>query len=349
MANSKRIVKKRLNELIDSRGEYQSTVPAWLGATPTVIETGKPGLLYARLASGQVVVVLNSMAPAIFDYPVVIAKRKRQKIWEVISVRQPFAITLGSMISSHHTQHEYPNPDTVWVRDSQFLPFLVLPNGYGITFHGGIIKQTDIHYSVDNQEIDLSAYQPAAGALWVLIEIIAGIVTVTLSAEVDGKELLSLSLVPAGTGYEVCAIRLYAGQTEITRDETPNNDIVDLRWGQGRAISNLDDLVDVDVPSPSDNDVLMYDLEADLWISADVSNLHGGHHEHAVTRWNATAGEDTFELPDIALFLEGVTINGLTEDMAVYELSATGTQVILDDVLPMDAIVTANYVLAAME
>jgi hypothetical protein len=218
------------------RSGGRKKISAWIGASVTQIETGIPGLLYARLNNGQVITIINSIAPAVFNYPVKIA-RNSSGAWEVVELRQAYSVPLP-LSNFHHGQHEYPGPDVVNVRDAQFLPFVVLPNsGFTVSIFGGIFKLGGVRYLLQNQTLDLSASQPAAGAIWVLIEVDStGALNVVAGTEVEGKELLTVDNIPDNSagGWDLCAIRLYAGQTSIQRDPRDNNtnDFVDLRFGR---------------------------------------------------------------------------------------------------------------------
>jgi hypothetical protein len=67
-----------------------------------------------------------------------------------------------------------------------------------------------------------------------------------------------------------------------------------------------------------------------------------------VARWSAPAGEDTFEFPDIVHEIQSIQVNGLMQDPLTYSLSSSGEQLILNDALPYEAIVTANYTIEAL-
>lgn len=245
----------------------------WIGISPTQIETGTPDLIWVRFSNNQAVKALNKLAPLVYNYPVKIARSDSSAIWEVTAIRQPYGETVLESLKNHHTQHEYPAADTVFVRDAQFTPLLVLPiTGFTINIYGGIVIQDNVYYAVANQTMDLSASQPADAAVWVLIEVVAGVLTATLSAEYDNKELLTVDLIPVGTGVRLCAIQLYAGQEAIQRSNIVN-DFVDLRWTQGGNgdVIYLDDLVDVNAPTPSDGQVLTWDNGTSKWIPVTPS------------------------------------------------------------------------------
>src|SRR5690349_12523903 len=98
-----------------------------------VVETGTPGLLWARLDNGKPIKVRVGIAncPSRFDLHVLVGRKRRQpKVWQVIDVQEDYDNPAGGgELTYHHHQHEFPSADTVWVYRDQFMPFLVLPNG----------------------------------------------------------------------------------------------------------------------------------------------------------------------------------------------------------------------------
>ena len=228
MTNTRKVRKQYKDSVREIAGRYERQA-GWIGLTASQIETGVPDLIYVRLVNGDAVKAVNKLAPLVYNFPVVIARNDSSANWEVVELRQAYNAPLSG-IKSHHGQHEYPQQDTVWVRDAQFLPLLVLPSsGMTVQIYGGVIKQNDVPVIVDNQTLSLSASVPSTGAKWALIEVVAGVVTVTLSETIDSKELLVPDNIPTGYGLPLCAIRLYAGQTKVSRDNSIN-DFVDLRW-----------------------------------------------------------------------------------------------------------------------
>jgi hypothetical protein len=299
-------VKRKLTEKIEKVSGFQNVVPGRIGATSTLIETGIPGLIYVRIeGSGQVVTAVNTVAPSEYNHPVLLARSKaNKKLWEVIASRQAYTVPVNRDLRYHHSQHEHPNPDTVWVKGDQFLPFLVTPDtGFVVKIFGGVVTLGGTRYLVGNQSLDLSSLQPAVGAVWVLIEVTsAGAIDTVTSTEYDNKELLTPDLIPLpGAGaWDICAVRLYGGQESLQRGVI--NDFVDLRFGKPGGsdivtIAFLDDIGDVNAPSPTDGQVLTWDAYAEEWVAADPS---GSFDIHALTEKTTIADEDEFPLADSA-------------------------------------------------
>lgn len=211
---------------------------ARIGKTKTVIQTAIPGVIYCRLSNGQVISAVNSIAPLIFDYPVTVGRNPKNQYWEVIEIRQPYAVPLQGGLVDHHETHEYPNRDTVFVHGEQFLPFDVLPdqdNAFHVNIYGGVVTINDTRYLIDNQTMDLSAYALSTGAKWLLLEInSSGELDVVLSADYGSKEALTPDLVPPPdeSAWDMCAIKFYAGQATLQRNPNGTDDFLDLRWGR---------------------------------------------------------------------------------------------------------------------
>lgn len=289
--NSKK-AKREITRKIRDVSNIQNPIPGRVGASRTVIETGIPGLLWVRIeGSGQPFAAVNTAGvPSEYNHPVILARsRIHNELWEIVASRQMYTVPVNGNIRYHHTQHEYPAQDTVWVHADQFLPLLALPlGGLSVRINGGVVKLGSTRFVVANQTLDLSAHQPTTGAVWVLIEVSsAGTINEVVSGEVGSKELLTVANIPAATAnaWELCAVRVYAGQEDIHRDHTALNDIIDLRFGRSGGGSSLveflDDLADVNAPSPTDLQVLTYDVYAGEWIaadptSADPADIHGG-------------------------------------------------------------------------
>ena len=68
----------------------------------------------------------------------------------------------------------------------------------------------------------------------------------------------------------------------------------------------------------------------------------------ATARWSASAGDDVFDFPDIVHEIQSVQVNGLGQDPLTYSLTGASNQLTLDDALPFDAVVTANYTIEAL-
>lgn len=239
MATRNRI-RKEFNKRLEKAGQYWiEKFPGRLGNYAGVVAVpGKQGLVYVRLeTSGQVVEAVNTLAPGIFDFPVFVGRDKSQpSVLKVSEIRWIYALgTIVNYIVFHHQQHEYPNPDTVWIMRDQFMPLLVLPaGGFNVKLFGDTVYQPSMTspLRIADVVLDLSTYINSTDANYVLIEFDAsGTINYVEGDHYDNLVLLRLSApipTPTEGSFPVCAIEFYAGQTEIRRDSTERN-IIDLR------------------------------------------------------------------------------------------------------------------------
>jgi hypothetical protein len=190
-------------------------------------------------------------------------------------------------LPNHHRTHEYPNHDVVWVDGAQIMPLNVLPleDGLSVRVYGSVVWNGTNWYFYQGEDVDLSSYKPANGALWLLLSIDPDgetqlvITTGTTQGSRGVLKDTDIPTTPVGN-IPVAAVMLYAGQVIISRDTRAGkrNDIVDMRWGNCPTVSAT--------PFPtggtegqvlakaSNND---YDVE---W--ADVSGGGGGTVQFAV-------------------------------------------------------------------
>ena len=201
---------------------------------------------------------------------------------QILGAREAGIDASNYFLPEHHETHEYPNHDTVWVNREMFLPLLVLPNG-GLTvkIYNQILWTSEEEFiRIVDQTFDLTLFQPTSGAIYALLSATSdGEVNLTEGSPVGGRAALGLAdIPPIPTGeFPICAIALYAGQSEIRRDIRPGkvNDIEDLRWcgfamvsasnGVGVAIDNAD----ADIPLDADKfgfwDVVDAALKSITW------------------------------------------------------------------------------------
>jgi hypothetical protein len=253
---------------------------------------GKQGMVYARLeTSGQVVEAMNWLAPGLFDFPVFVGRDKSQpSVLKVSDIRWVYALgTMINYIVYHHAQHEYPAPDTVWVRRDQFLPLLVLPaGGYDVRLFGDVIYAQGMAapVRVEDADIDLSSYAVSAGAQYVLLEALPdGTLSYVVGDLVGSREVLEAGSlpVPSEGAFPIAAFEFFEGQTELRRDSTERT-IIDLRmftsdtnasgylttvnWGEiGGTLTNQTDIQTVlALAVVHDGDVVTHEGEI-VWVA----------------------------------------------------------------------------------
>ena len=229
MPTNRKLKRGYANSVKRIAGKYERQ-SGWIGKSATEIQTGLSDFIYVRLVNNTIVKAINKLAPLIYNFPVVISRNESNAYWEVVEIRQPYGGTALEQIKDHHGQHEYPARDTVWVRQEQFLPLLVLAaGGMNVFIYGGVIENGGQKYLIENQTLDLESYIPATGAVWAVLYSTDGTLSIDTTATGESRENLSIPDIPSVPGASLCAISLYSGQTEIKRDAS-RNDFVDLRF-----------------------------------------------------------------------------------------------------------------------
>lgn len=246
MTNKKRL-RTEFETLID---KYERTLEVTKGVLGNdrgiVIVPDRAGYVYVRTES-FVIQVYNERVPIQDDLPVLIGY-----LPQAPTLLQVISTDLGSIatgaedetvfdeIASHHANHEWMNSlggqDIVFSQLRQFMPLNVMPStGTAVNVYRGTVPNLVGGWSeVPQTYLDFSGTASALTgtiAQYMLISVDpSGHLFITTG---ESKTLAGLSLanVPAqefGT-YPLAAIRLYAGQTQIT--ESPlSTDLVDLRW-----------------------------------------------------------------------------------------------------------------------
>lgn len=93
-----------LKSLIKSQDKKRFV--AYLGSYAGIVETGKPGELYARLVNGKEIRINNKLAPPIHDLPVIAIYQ--DGFYEVAGVRESYTWP------SHGINHAENKPDSFY-------------------------------------------------------------------------------------------------------------------------------------------------------------------------------------------------------------------------------------------
>jgi len=232
-------VRKAFQKRLEKAGEYFIVKqPADLGNHSGVVKVpDTESMVYARLVNGQVIEVFNDIAPNIYNWKVYIGRDKSQPTFtKVLESRWVYNIAQTvAYVLFHHRQHEYPNPDTVWIMRDQFMPLLVLPaGGFTVKLFGDTVYQPSMLYPIRvlDTVLDMSAYVNLTTANYVLLELAtSGAINYVVGDSYTDIVALRLAApipTPTQGNFPICAIEFYAGQTEIRRDSTERN-IIDLR------------------------------------------------------------------------------------------------------------------------
>lgn len=218
--------RKLKNFVIANSSDWLEQAPAVLGDLNGVVATGVNGMVYARFTNGQVVTAFNRIAPLIRDLQVIVGRSKTlSNTWQVILVRENYLTPAANgAVAAHHEQHEFPNQDTVWINRKQVTSLTVLvsdPDLFKVQVYGALVRTKNGIVSIENQEIDLSSYVPASGAVYVAIETDeAGTLIINEGTPFLSPEAAILSDVPlpAPDKYTIAFVMLYDVMTELTNE-----------------------------------------------------------------------------------------------------------------------------------
>lgn len=317
-------LRKSLKKMIvtDAR-EWLDEQLVRLGNYSQEVLTSVPGKLYARQYNGKVIIVHNGTAhvPARFDLHVRVGRKKSiPNVWQIIAIQDDYDTPAADgEIGYHHTQHEFPAPDTVWVQRKQIVPLTVLvsdPSNFVVQVYGDVATTPSGLIQINSQTVDLITYVVTSGAKFVTIETDDnGVLTVHQGTSFSSPLVGTVDNVPtpAAGKYMLAYILLYEGQTALSNNdirvpmplgfnpigyspddhvhslddlddvEVPSPDDGDfLRWDQYllRWIAEglyLDEILDVDAPAPTDGQVLTWDDYAGVWVAEDPVGGAGGH------------------------------------------------------------------------
>jgi len=276
-------LRKQLKKLSQPHSGWLNVFSAILGKADGTVLTGIAGVVWVRnILNGQVLAVHNSAVPNIPLLQVEVGKRVDQPgLWQIKGTLEPFSTPAtgggsGSVVGEHHTSHEFPSSDTVWVDRKQIKHLTVLvsdASNFIVKLMGGIVLTANGVTKIATQTVDLSSYVPATGAVFVSIESDDdGVITVNEGTGFEAPAIATVDDIPspAAGQYTRAYVLLYEGQTALS-----NNDIVvpmppdfnPVAFSGSAHDHALDELTDVDAPSPADGQVLTWGGAE--WVAAD--------------------------------------------------------------------------------
>lgn len=222
--------------------KYGKEIPATLGLADGTVETGEAGYVYAVIdASGQVVKAFNAnKVPNRPDLKVYIGHVAGfPRAMQVLRQRNSYEAIASYALPSHGDTHTFPQYDTVWVDQGQFMPLMVQPTtGFILQVFGASLLWLDglSYVTIDTQEIDLSLTVPTGLARYVLIQAESdGTISTKNGTTADTPELLTDASIPLPDAncLPLAAVKVYDGQDYIARNSQVN-DVKDLRlWSGG--------------------------------------------------------------------------------------------------------------------
>lgn len=220
-------IKQKLQDMIDQRApEWLDRQVVRLGKDDTqLIDTGKPGVLWARLANGKPIQVHVSgvNVPSRFDLRLIVGRKKSQpSIWQAITILEDYdAPAGGGELTYHHKQHEEEGGDRLNLSWKQIVARSVRvknTSGFIVRVFGDPDLTPNGYVLIPTQDMNLSSYVPATGALFLAIE-----------SDDDGELSINAGTgfaapgmgtaadypVPAAGKYTRALVLLFEGQTSL--------------------------------------------------------------------------------------------------------------------------------------
>lgn len=239
-------LKNSLGKAFGKKQNTLQTFPAIMGDGHGNVETDREGYVYVRVGN-QVRIVYNDVVAPQNNLPVTVGiTTDFPQQLKIISVRtfsnseyEGKVVTqpLGKHAESHiwGSVEQNGGTDVVFVELRQFMPLRLTPFGemnVGI-LHGIVPGYSGSWFWNDNSLIDLEGLQPTTSGSWrwVLFSMgYGGDLIITSGSVYSGPtDLAGIPGTPEDSAIDVGAIRLYAGQYQIT-DTKESTDILDMRY-----------------------------------------------------------------------------------------------------------------------
>jgi hypothetical protein len=226
MKTRQRLIRSALEQILNlNRGEWLEIKGAVLGHPDGVtIETGTPGLVYARTTNGQPIEVMTNLVPENFDMHVLIGKSVAlPDVWQIIASRDPYSVPQNQdYIKYHVKQHEWKGPDRGYWDRKQVLQLTVLvvdAENFIVRVFGGTVPGPNGFLTIESQDIDLSSYQITTKAKYTTIETDDdGVLSVNDTGTEFGAPALGAAYLiptPDDSHATVAIISIFGGQTEL--------------------------------------------------------------------------------------------------------------------------------------
>ena len=160
---------KRLKDFVTPK--YGTELDATTGLKDGTINGGKKGWIWCVLdSSGQPLQVYNgNTVPTRPNIKIKIGYKKGDpRLLRALRVRNVWDTVLDSTIQYHGETHQFPNPDTVWVEQAQFVPLMVQPGGgFIVQVYGASLLWPDGsgYVTINSQTLDLFIVTVPTGAV----------------------------------------------------------------------------------------------------------------------------------------------------------------------------------------
>lgn len=211
------------NKIKDLGSDWLGEMYVWLGKEDGTVETGTPGLYWARYANAQPFQVKNSInAPPYRDLHVLVRRSRIQpNLWQITEILEDYDVPAAQGgISAHHAQHEEDGFDRVNLDRKQIKQLSArAAGGWLVQFSGATAPTMTGNKAIDNASLDLSAYVVTAGAQYIGIETDnEGAISINATGPNFGSPLITDDAnIPAQDPgkYLLAYVLMYEGQTEI--------------------------------------------------------------------------------------------------------------------------------------
>jgi len=207
--------------------EFQNIQTARLGDLSGDVETGTPGLLWARQWNGKEIRVINrANVPSDFDLRVLVGSSRIQPgLWFILLNMEDYLTpAAGGRIGYHHAQHEFGGADQVMLDRRQTVQLSAIvadAAGFTVQLYGAVINTPNGPALVDNEVLDFSSHVPDIGAVFVTIEVDDdGAVSLHEGTAFASPVLADIIYFPTPDPgkYPLYAVLLQEGMTELSND-----------------------------------------------------------------------------------------------------------------------------------
>jgi len=250
----------KIKDIVQSRfDKYQKTQNSIRGvlgnlATGVVEVTGKTSTVYVTLMTGQVLDnVVNTRIPNSFGRSVKIGYDSNDKpgVLQILGYGGTNSMGLDDSsigAGAHHTQHQWPGSDTVFVWGEQFMPSLFVPVAGTLTvsIYPGIypitggFKKYDAATAVPLDSYVATIILDEAKLVAIVVDDAGDFqvrdgtpVAAQADPPISAYSMLTDTDIPSLTTGDVgiCAVRLYYGQLELLCNGQ-RNDFIDMRFAR---------------------------------------------------------------------------------------------------------------------
>jgi hypothetical protein len=248
------IIQDSLQQKADVRDFFYGVI----GDGVTVEVPNRPGYIYVTLNDGAVTEVLNTIAPNLMNFPVVVGYDPAQPSKNVLCVVGNRTIPVPSTtvgnnyyVRGHHVSHEWMNidggQDIVYIQTRQIMPLRPTPLGNWYLYINPDLQLINNQwqrvggqiFNTVNRSIQSFTSGSAGDERFVLVslDMISGSINFT-NGTIKAKGTMTMADVPAlpSNNSPICALRFWTGQADII-EAISQTDLADLRMAKTSSIS----------------------------------------------------------------------------------------------------------------